>query len=106
MGQFNELIAESNLLQGKGLLKLRGLWRGMGVTLAKDVPFAAGYWTLMEPMRALLLQNTSQEAPPRSQVSLPCCHLVSNDAAHAMLGMWLWLMDMLANPFMLCNTIL
>ena len=58
------------MLQGKGLLKLRGLWRGMGVTLAKDVPFAAGYWTLMEPLRALLLQQGSQETLPRTQVGL------------------------------------
>ncbi|BDA47153.1 Solute carrier family 25 member 40 [Coccomyxa sp. Obi] len=54
--------------QGKGIMKVRGLWRGMGVTLAKDVPFAAGYWALMEPLRAQLLPK---EGPiSRSQVFL------------------------------------
>lgn len=33
----------------------RGFWRGIGPTLAKDVPFAAGYWALLEPLRTLLL---------------------------------------------------
>lgn len=57
-----------SLLQGKGFLKLRCLWRGMGATLAKDVPFAAGYWMLMEPMRTLLLPPNAEHAMSRSQV--------------------------------------
>ncbi|CAL8471779.1 g11321 [Coccomyxa elongata] len=54
--------------QGKGIMKVRGLWRGMGVTLAKDVPFAAGYWALMEPLRARLLPE--ENSVLRSQVFL------------------------------------
>lgn len=57
------------LLQGKGIMKIRGLWRGMGVTLAKDVPFAAGYWALMEPLRARLLPDEASVS--RSQVNGP-----------------------------------
>ena len=32
----------------------------MGATLAKDVPFAAGYWMLFEPLRKLLLPQPQQ----------------------------------------------
>ena len=42
-------------VQGQGLAKYRSFWRGMGVTLAKDVPFAAAYWSVLEPLRATML---------------------------------------------------
>lgn len=45
--------------QGVGLSKLRSFWRGIGATLAKDVPFAAGYWTVFEPLRSVLLSQPS-----------------------------------------------
>jgi solute carrier family 25 protein 39/40 len=31
------------------------LWRGVGATLARDVPFSALYWAALEPLRAALL---------------------------------------------------
>lgn len=34
-----------------GLAGVRALWKGVGVTLAKDIPFAAIFWSLLEPMR-------------------------------------------------------
>ncbi|KAK2078259.1 hypothetical protein QBZ16_004128 [Prototheca wickerhamii] len=33
---------------------VRGLWRGVGSQLARDVPFSALYWGLVEPLRAAL----------------------------------------------------
>ena len=44
-----------SILQGRGIAKFRSFWRGMGVTLAKDVPFAAAYWSVLEPLRATML---------------------------------------------------
>ncbi len=42
-------------LQGGGLLNpLRALWKGVGATLAKDIPFAALFWMLLEPLRSNL----------------------------------------------------
>jgi hypothetical protein len=37
-----------------GLQRITALWRGVGAALAKDVPFAAIYWSLMEPLRTNL----------------------------------------------------
>ena len=50
---------------------LRGFWRGIGPTLAKDVPFAAGYWALLEPLRALLLAQPPALASVGVQQQLP-----------------------------------
>lgn len=52
---------------------LRGFWRGIGPTLAKDVPFAAGYWALLEPLRALLLAQPPSLASLGVQQALPTC---------------------------------
>ncbi|KAK9834466.1 hypothetical protein WJX74_002312 [Apatococcus lobatus] len=41
-------------MQGGPFSALRSLWRGVGATLAKDVPFAALFWMLLEPMRHVL----------------------------------------------------
>ena len=41
-------------LQGNNSQKISSLWRGVGATLSKDVPFAGLYWTLLEPSRAWL----------------------------------------------------
>ena len=51
------------LLQGQGVAKLRSFWRGMGVTLAKDVPFAAAYWSVLEPLRATMLPRNPSASP-------------------------------------------
>lgn len=59
-------------LQGQGLAKFRSFWRGMGVTLAKDVPFAAAYWSVLEPLRATMLPRDPSAS--RGQV---CCLLHS-----------------------------
>ena len=37
--------------------KARLLWRGVGASLAKDVPFAGLYWTLMEPAKEALMST-------------------------------------------------
>lgn len=36
------------------------LWTGVGATLARDVPFSALYWALVEPTRAALLPNGAE----------------------------------------------
>lgn len=40
--------------------KVRTLWRGYGATVARDVPFTAVYWGLLEPMRNRMLKNEDQ----------------------------------------------
>jgi solute carrier family 25 protein 39/40 len=37
------------------LARLPAMWTGFGATLARDVPFSALYWALVEPIRGFLL---------------------------------------------------
>ena len=48
-------VVSSHVHQGRSIARFAHFWRGVGATLAKDVPFAAGYWMLFEPARKLLL---------------------------------------------------
>eukprot|EP00798_Chlamydomonas_sp_ICE-L_P006182 gene6182-2798_t len=41
---------------------LTRLWSGVGATIARDVPFTAIYWSLLEPSRKLLLEKHEQPA--------------------------------------------
>lgn len=41
-------------MQGSSSQRISSLWRGVGASLSKDVPFAGLYWTLLEPSRAWL----------------------------------------------------
>jgi solute carrier family 25 protein 39/40 len=44
------------LAPGEGALRqIQGMWRGVGATLARDVPFSAVYWGLLEPIRHSML---------------------------------------------------
>ena len=49
---------------GPGSAALR-LWRGCSATLARDVPFSAIYWTILEPLRAELLADASRRRAAR-----------------------------------------
>ncbi|KAL4451859.1 hypothetical protein ABPG75_007521 [Micractinium tetrahymenae] len=47
---------------GGGRLRAAGrMWTGVGATLARDVPFSALYWGLVEPIRAALLPPASSQ---------------------------------------------
>ena len=68
--------------QGQGVAKFRSFWRGMGVTLAKDVPFAAAYWSVLEPLRSTMLPKDASASTAQVQchtlqaVSQSCCIVI------------------------------
>ena len=68
-------------LQGQGVAKFRSFWRGMGVTLAKDVPFAAAYWSVLEPLRSTMLPKDA--AASTAQVQCHTLHLVCQSCCFA-----------------------
>ncbi|KAF5835972.1 mitochondrial carrier domain-containing protein [Dunaliella salina] len=45
------------------------LWTGFGATIARDVPFSALYWGLLEPIRAALLAYSSAAPNSSSTIS-------------------------------------
>ena len=51
--------------------RVRTMWTGVGATLARDVPFSAIYWQLLEPTRRALLpadgSDSSQSQVRRTQ---------------------------------------
>ena len=49
--------------------RVRTLWTGVGATLARDVPFSAIYWQMLEPLRAALLP-TDRSAASQGEVRL------------------------------------
>lgn len=48
--------------------RVRTLWTGVGATLARDVPFSAIYWQMLEPLRTALLPLDRSSAS-QAQVS-------------------------------------
>jgi solute carrier family 25 protein 39/40 len=51
VGVFSEVRTANNL--ESSLHNYRGLWRGLGAQLARDVPFSAICWSTLEPVRSL-----------------------------------------------------
>lgn len=51
--------------------QISSMWTGFGSSLAKDVPFAALYWTLLEPLRGVLMSDSSRAILWRRDVPLP-----------------------------------
>lgn len=48
--------------------KVRTLWTGVGATFLKDVPFAALYWSLLEPFKSELQKAENRTGSPHTQV--------------------------------------
>ncbi|BDA48617.1 Solute carrier family 25 member 40 [Coccomyxa sp. Obi] len=46
--------------QRGALGRISSMWRGVGATLARDVPFSAIYWSSLEPIRHALLPKNSR----------------------------------------------
>eukprot|EP00884_Botryococcus_braunii_P011475 jgi/Botrbrau1/20328/Bobra.0006s0010.1 len=44
--------------------RVRHLWTGVGATLARDVPFSAIYWGLLEPLRGAMLGDRRVHTAP------------------------------------------
>ena len=68
-GQWMEIIRNVQASSGSGTTaRVGALWTGVGATLARDVPFSALYWALLEPVRTFLLpaeQASSASAAPQ-----------------------------------------
>jgi len=59
---------------------LGALWRGVGSTLARDVPFSALYWAALEPLRAALL---ALEPRPDAPAAIFRANVLAGSAAGA-----------------------
>lgn len=59
---------------------LRHLWRGVGATLWRDVPFSGIYWALVEPMR----RHLSPAGGPTSEMEVLKANAVSGATAGAL----------------------
>jgi len=60
---------------------------GFGASLAKDMPFAALYWSLLEPTRATVLRYIDKDSPPaedriRPSSELLCANIASAGVPH------------------------
>eukprot|EP00887_Chlorella_sp_A99_P001832 scaffold19.g1832.t1 len=71
----------SPAVAGGRLAAVRALWTGVGATLARDVPFSALYWGLVEPMRGALLPR-----PPRSEWEVLAANAAAGAGAGALAG--------------------
>jgi len=60
---------------------LRTLWTGVGATLARDVPFSALYWAMVEPIRACLLPHGAQ-----SELEVMAVNVAAGGAAGGLAG--------------------
>lgn len=49
---------------GGRLRRVGSLWTGVGATLARDVPFSALYWGMVEPIRAGLRSSLAARREP------------------------------------------
>ena len=60
---------------------VRVLWRGVGATLAKDVPYAVLFWSALEPARAAMLPPGGEGAAPPSTSALLAANAAAGMAA-------------------------
>lgn len=60
---------------------VRVLWRGVGATLAKDVPYAVLFWSCLEPARAAMLPPAGEGAPPPPTSALLAANAAAGMAA-------------------------
>lgn len=52
----------SNVTSASGVPRVRALWAGAGAQLARDVPFSAICWAVLEPVRREFLQSFGSQA--------------------------------------------
>lgn len=62
--------------------RVAALWTGVGATLARDVPFSALYWQLLEPIRRNLLPASGE--PPASRTLVVAANFVAGSSAGAL----------------------
>ena len=67
-----EIIRTVQASSGSGTTaRVGALWTGVGATLARDVPFSALYWALLEPVRTFLLPDPQASSALADPVSGP-----------------------------------
>ncbi|KAK9814948.1 hypothetical protein WJX73_002840 [Symbiochloris irregularis] len=57
-----------HMQSGSAWVRFRGAYTGVGAMLARDVPFSAIYWGLLEPIRHALLPRTAVPPPTQTQI--------------------------------------
>lgn len=68
---------------GNRLWRVGSLWTGVGATLARDVPFSALYWGLVEPIRGALMAGRGGAAGRPSQMDVLAVNVAGEDARPA-----------------------
>lgn len=62
--------------------RVAAMWTGVGATLARDVPFSALYWQLLEPIRRGLLPAPGE--PPDTRTHVVAANFVAGSLAGAL----------------------
>lgn len=68
---------------GNRLRQVGSLWTGVGATLARDVPFSALYWGLVEPIRGALMAGRGCAAGRPSQMDVLAVNVACEEARPA-----------------------
>lgn len=69
---------------GSRLRQVGSLWTGVGATLARDVPFSALYWGMVEPIRGALEARRGPEAGRASEMEVLGINVTAGGVAGAL----------------------